>query len=780
MAKGTIKGSFSGTSASNVYPQIEWSSSSSIANNTSSVTAVLYFVRASSYWKSYNLSGHSVAISINGNSSSANRKFDLRSTSKYEVWHRTVTVAHGSDGKKSITIKASSGSTGISLGSYSVSGTATLDTIPRATQPSVASTSAMGTNVTLNLPRANSSFTHTVKYSNAGHDKTWTGVGASLTYNFPVDEWAQKIQKSTSNGGIWTVTTYNGSQNLGTKSVSMRLTIPDSVVPTTSNFTIADGNAKAQAVLGDGTNFVQRVSVLNVSITASGVSGSWITTSETVIGGKTYTGTANSGRSVSINLNELSGLVGTQAVKVRTKDSRGRWSGYVTQSFNIWAYASPTINAAIERVNNTTQIKFTKSAKVSSIVIGNVEKNTYTAKTEYKVSTDTTWSTAKTETNAFVTVTIDGFAIDKSYDIRLTLTDKFTSTSTTTTISTSKVLLDFYRDTGVGIGKLYEPGNGVLDVGGDITADDGLLRINNTHSVYASPNMQDWLMNDPATKAIVSMNYANDGTNELTLKGVGGVEYFSQPIHTVKDQPISVTFEYTQPAINQSSSDGGVWVYFLDQPFAGTATTTGIVKPGLGAMTNKTFTVNGTGNGETMYLVFRTGGVADGIQYNFKVKIIDEQVSGTTAYSQTALGAGALSLSAASSSGIGVGGSLSAYDLSMMNLVGSLLWTGYGFMTDVQTITPSMPMSKCLNGWVLTWSKYADGAPNEAEFVYTYIPKFHGSTRSGRGVSCVVPDFNGGKALNKYLYVTDTTLKGNAKNDDGELAGYVMREVRAW
>lgn len=518
MASGSFNGTFSGTAASNVYPRIEWSSSSSIANNTSSVTAVLYFVRASSYWKSYNLNGHSVAVSINGNSGSANRKFDLRSTSKYEVWRRTVTVAHGSDGKKSITIKASSGSTGISLGSYSVSGTATLDTIPRATQPSVASSSAMGTNVTLNLPRASSSFTHTVKYGNAGHEKTWTGVGASLTYNFPVDEWAQKIQKSTSNGGIWTVTTYNGSQNLGTKSVSMSLTIPDSVVPTTSNFTIADGNAKAQAVLGDGTNFVQRVSVLNVSITASGVSGSWITTSETVIGGKTYTSTANSGRSVSINLNELSGLVGTQAIKVRTKDSRGRWSSYVTQSFNIWAYASPTINAAIERVSNTTQIKFTKSAKVSSIVIGNAEKNTYTAKTEYKASTDTTWSTAKTETNAFATVTIDGFAIDKSYDIRLTLTDKFTSTSTTTTISTSKVLLDFYRDTGVGIGKLYESGNGVLDVGGDMTI-DGSLNLNST-SVYAKVRAEDLAL---YTHRFVIADNANFKSGAVTYSRRGDI-----------------------------------------------------------------------------------------------------------------------------------------------------------------------------------------------------------------------------------------------------------------
>lgn len=112
MASGSFNGTFSGTSASNVYPRIEWSSTSSIANNTSSVTAVLYFVKVSSYWKPFNLSGHSAAISINGNSATATRKFDLRSTSKYEVWRRTVNVGHNADGTKSITIKASSGSTG--------------------------------------------------------------------------------------------------------------------------------------------------------------------------------------------------------------------------------------------------------------------------------------------------------------------------------------------------------------------------------------------------------------------------------------------------------------------------------------------------------------------------------------------------------------------------------------------------------------------------------------------------------------------------------------------
>lgn len=490
MASGSFNGSFSGTSASNIYPRIEWSSTSSIANNTSSVTAVLYFVRPNSAWKSFNLNGHSVAISINGNSGTATRKFDLRSTSKYEIWRRTVNVGHNADGTKSITIKASSGGTGISIGSYNFSGTANLDTIPRATQPSVTSSSAMGSNVTLNLPRASGSFTHTVKYGNAGHEKTWTGVGASLTYNFPSSEWAQKIQKSTSNGGIWTVTTYNGSTNLGTKTVSMRLTIPDSVVPTTSSFTISESNAKAKAIMNDGSNFIQGISSLSLAISASGVDGSWINASETVIGGKTFSSTANSGRAVTVNLSDLRALTGTQAIKVRTRDSRGRWSGYVSKNINIFKYLVPTLALAANRQANSTKVNFTKSATVSSLKIGTTEKNTYTTVTEYKLSSATTWSTAKTETNACANATIDGFAVDKSYDVRVTVTDKLNSSSSVATISTSKVLLDFYRDVGVGIGKMYEVGRGALDVGGDLYISNGDLNMNGT-SVYAQVRAED-------------------------------------------------------------------------------------------------------------------------------------------------------------------------------------------------------------------------------------------------------------------------------------------------
>ncbi len=150
MASGVIKGSFSGTSQSNVYPQIEWSSTKNIAANSSSVTAILYFVKVNSGWYPWNAYGVSTTISINGSGGTATRTFDLRNQSKQEIWRRTVTVKHDDNGSKKINIGAS-GQTGLNLGSYNFSGVATLDTIPRAYDTSHITmtnhTVDMGTNV---------------------------------------------------------------------------------------------------------------------------------------------------------------------------------------------------------------------------------------------------------------------------------------------------------------------------------------------------------------------------------------------------------------------------------------------------------------------------------------------------------------------------------------------------------------------------------------------------------------------------------------------------------
>lgn len=128
---GSQYGSFSGAATNQARPQLTWTATQNVANNTSSVTVRLIFHRYSSAWQSYNLNGHNVKMTINGNSATASRVFDVRNTSAYTVYSRTVTVPHNSDGTKTFSYSAS-GNTGVMLGSYNFSGSGTLNTIPRA------------------------------------------------------------------------------------------------------------------------------------------------------------------------------------------------------------------------------------------------------------------------------------------------------------------------------------------------------------------------------------------------------------------------------------------------------------------------------------------------------------------------------------------------------------------------------------------------------------------------------------------------------------------------
>ena len=71
---GRIPGSFGGANTSQVRPVITWSATQSISGNYSTVTASLIFENyRTDLWNSYNNYGHSVTLTINGNSSTFKR-----------------------------------------------------------------------------------------------------------------------------------------------------------------------------------------------------------------------------------------------------------------------------------------------------------------------------------------------------------------------------------------------------------------------------------------------------------------------------------------------------------------------------------------------------------------------------------------------------------------------------------------------------------------------------------------------------------------------------------
>jgi hypothetical protein len=130
MASGIILGT---TSNERIDAKIEWSSK--VANdgsNYSDVTATLYFRRNNTGFTTEGTAGN-FTITIGGEKTN---KYPIHLIIKNE-WVKALTatakVVHDSNGKKSITISATGSLPPSSLTSVSCSGTAVLDTIPRAT-----------------------------------------------------------------------------------------------------------------------------------------------------------------------------------------------------------------------------------------------------------------------------------------------------------------------------------------------------------------------------------------------------------------------------------------------------------------------------------------------------------------------------------------------------------------------------------------------------------------------------------------------------------------------
>lgn len=99
-----------------------------------------------------------------------------------------------------------------------------------------------------------------------------------------------------------------------------------------------------------------------------------------------------------------------------------------------------------------------------------------------------------------------------------------------------------------------------------------------------------------------------------------------------------------------------------------------------------------------------------------------------------------------------------------------VLWTGTYYMSDTQTATLSEAISKQANGVILVWSYYTNGAADNSNFQMTYIPKHFITLHPGKGVAVVLTNGTMNVMANKYVYVSDTSIKGYAGNDDAATA----------
>lgn len=441
------------------YVRLAWAENSqSIANNTTTISYTLSIYRSSSINSS---TAKDYSITING-VKVASGTTTIGGSGTKTIKTGTTTITHSANGSKTFSYSFSQeiGITwsGSAIGTITGSGSGVLDTIPRATTPTLSTTSIdMGASITINTPRASSSFTHTLTYKFVNATGTIaSSVATSQAWTVPLSL-ASQIPNSTSGTCTITCQTYNGSTLIGTKTVTFTAKVPSSVVPSISSVTVADTNSSYATQFG---SLVQGKSKAKFTITAAGSYSSTISTYKTVFESKTYTGASPTTAIVSGS--------GNITATITVTDSRGR-SASTTKTVTVIAYSAPKITAfSVIRSNadGTTNNEGTNATiKVAFSIAAANNKNTSSYTIDYKLVSATTWTTLKNGTGyTFNQNVISGavFSVDSTYDIRLTVTDYFGKAQAIVDLSTAFTLIDFNANgKAMAFGKVSEKTEGV-------------------------------------------------------------------------------------------------------------------------------------------------------------------------------------------------------------------------------------------------------------------------------------------------------------------------------
>lgn len=376
-----------------------------------------------------------------------------------------------------------------------------------ATQPSLsAATVEMGKSVTINTPAVNSAYRHTLRYSFGSASGTIaTGIASGVSWTPPVSL-ANQIPSATAGSGTIYCDTYSGSTLLGAKSVSITLTVPGSVVPSAGTLSAA----LAEDTSGTGL-YVKGMGKAKLTLSgASGAYGSSIT-SYTITGGGW---TATNGALTTGTLASAGNITFTATVT----DSRGRKAS-TTRTINVIDYVKPGVAACDvyrcdadgNRKKAGTYFAVEINASYSAIT-----GNTLSITARYKKQSESSYGTATIVTNNGKTVIGGGnIGASTTYDVLVTVADKYNSLPILRTLSTKSVLQSFKRSAGAAIGKVAELANW-LDVAWD-------TRVRGTVQADSyTPVNRDDASSDP----IVFVPRVTYGT--LGLTGSSGSEYFKQ------------------------------------------------------------------------------------------------------------------------------------------------------------------------------------------------------------------------------------------------------------
>ena len=331
-------------------------------------------------------------------------------------------IAHTPDGSKSFTISGFSGWIYNSGTTYASSQTFTLPTIPRASSVSC-STANIGSNATITINRASTSFTHTLTYSFGSLSGTIATKTSStnISWTIPTTLYGQ-IPNSKSGTGTITCDTYSGSTLIGSKSTSFTATVSESASKPTLSPTAVDSNNTTIALTGNSSKFIKYYSNASVATGAQARNSATLKSQKITCGAKSITsasGTINAVESGSFTFSAT--------------DSRGYTT---TQTLNktLIEYIKLTcsLNAGAPTTAGVATLKI--SGNYWNGTFGAVA-NTLTVQYRYKTQGGsygnwTTVSATKSNNTYNATATISGLNYQTTYVFQARAVDKLATINT--------------------------------------------------------------------------------------------------------------------------------------------------------------------------------------------------------------------------------------------------------------------------------------------------------------------------------------------------------------
>jgi hypothetical protein len=454
-----------------------------VENNTSPLTVKAYIGRGASAGGSY-MYGASISCPVAVTSCPRQTityknaaRVDIAQGAWLHIGTVTFDVPHNEDGSKTVTVSASF-TNNISPSSGSASGSMTLTTIPRASQPSCVTwpehtqnVGEFGDTISIHMNRKSDRFVHDVRFKFGDLEEDIAGnVETGLSWRIPLSLMNRIPNDTKGSGTIFVKTyaypdnTYTGERTyVGEKSCGFTATVPASVKPSVSA-TLEDIES-IDDIYGSP---VVTLSKIKVTTKVTPAYKSPIKSTRITIDGVTY--------AADTVTTDFLRNKGASKVLVTVTDQRER-TGEWEYTMNVLDYTRPQIlMLAVHRTNGDWEendqgdhVSVTFSAQVSPMSNKNIADYTL----QYKKTTEgeDAWQTidlSEVDNNFTLYNYAVLFAADvaSSYDVKLTVADRHDPPVTrSTSASTAFSLMDWHSSgTGIAFGKVAEHEN-TMDIG---------------------------------------------------------------------------------------------------------------------------------------------------------------------------------------------------------------------------------------------------------------------------------------------------------------------------